>query len=30
MVKLVVEDIVGAVNLAVPGSYAEVYVPFKE
>ena len=30
MVKLVVEDVVAAVNGAMPGSYVEVEVPFKE
>jgi hypothetical protein len=30
MVKLVAENIVAAVNLAQPGSYVEVDVPFKE
>ena len=30
MVKLVVENIVAAVDAAQPGSYAEVDVPFKE
>ena len=29
MVKLVVEDIVGAINSARPGSYIEIAVPFK-
>lgn len=30
MVKLVAENIVAAVNMAAPGSYVEVDVPFKE
>lgn len=30
MVKLVVQNIVAAVNAATPGSYVEVEVPFKE
>jgi hypothetical protein len=30
MVKLVVQNIVAAVNAATPGSYLEVEVPFKE
>jgi putative NIF3 family GTP cyclohydrolase 1 type 2 len=30
MVKLVAENIVEAVNAALPGSYVEVHVPFKE
>jgi len=30
MVKLVATTILGAVNGAEPGSYAEVEVPFKE
>jgi len=30
MVKLVVENIVDAVNAAAPGSYGEVAVPFKK
>jgi hypothetical protein len=30
MVKLVAEKIVAAVNLALPGSYVEVEVPFQE
>jgi hypothetical protein len=30
MVKLVAEDILAAVNAAVPGSYVEVAVPFKQ
>jgi len=29
MVRLVVEDIVGAINSATPGSYIEIGVPFK-
>jgi hypothetical protein len=30
MVKLVAEKIVAAVNSALPGSYVEVEVPFKD
>jgi hypothetical protein len=30
MVKLVIENIVAAVDAATPGSYVEVVVPFKE
>jgi glutamate racemase len=30
MVKLVLKDIIAAVNAPTPGSFAEVYVPFRE